>query len=113
MEKELFDCYLFETKKIIDDEVTHLTDKISTLISLKDKGGSLQTLDAAASPSKLPDDPAIIVDEQQQRLRHNVLSMKAFEGQEFNPVSAAEPQKTISEDENAKQKSERPTDEVL
>ena len=112
VEKEIFDCYLYETKKIIDDEVTHLTDKISTLISLKDKGASLQTIDAAASPSKLPADPAATtVDEQQQRLKHNVLSMKAFEGQEFNPVSAAEPQKTISEDE--KQKSERPTEEVL
>ena len=82
------------------------------MISLRDKGASLQTIDAAASPSKLPADPAVtIVDEQQQRLKHNVLSMKAFEGQEFNPVSAAEPQKTISEDE--KQKSERPTEEVL
>jgi len=80
VEKEIFDAYLFETKKIIDDEVTHLTEKISTLISLKDKGASLQTLDAAASPPKLSPDLVTTADEQQQRLKHNVLSMKAFEG---------------------------------
>ena len=59
VEKEIFDFYLFETKKIIDDEVTHLNDKIATLISLRDKGASLQTLDvaAAASPPKKQDEP--------------------------------------------------------
>lgn len=36
VEKELFDTYLLECKKILDDEMAHLGDQIQTLSKLKD-----------------------------------------------------------------------------
>jgi hypothetical protein len=36
VEKELFDTYLLESKKIIDDEIGYLNDKISTLGKLSE-----------------------------------------------------------------------------
>jgi len=36
IEKELFDSYLVESKKILDDELAHLNDQILTLSKLKE-----------------------------------------------------------------------------
>lgn len=36
VEKELFESYLVESKRILDDEVLHLCDQITTLTKLKE-----------------------------------------------------------------------------
>ena len=88
MEKELFDTYLLETKRILDDEIGHLHDKISTLGKLKE----IQPI-RSRNPSA----------QMEQTHQYNVLSMKAFE--KTSLTQDVEPQKS--------QHSSHHNDEVL
>ncbi len=78
VEKELFDSYLFESKKIIDDEYRNMIDQVH----IHDKLRSILPPDAGRSLNMQQNTTKIQTFEPPKsptRTSYNILSMQAFE----------------------------------
>jgi hypothetical protein len=84
VEKELFDSYLFESKKIIDDEYRNMIDQIQIHDKLRsilppNTGRTLNMQQTSKLTLEQPKSPA--------RTSYNILSMQAFEDKDQKKIT--------------------------
>ena len=84
VEKELFDSYLFESKKIIDDEYRNMIDQIQIHDKLRsilppNTGRTLNMQQTSKQTLEQPKSPA--------RTSYNILSMQAFEDKDQKKIT--------------------------